>query len=152
MAAGVHYKAVMTGDKELHRLCAELPRRSVKNSLRKAVNLGANPVVAQVKARAPKESGALKRSAAKKIKTYADRKGGAVIAIIGANKRTVGTWKRRKRVPHKYSHLVDQGTRHSRAQPHLAPALAAAKGASTQIMQDKLREELVKEAKRLGRP
>lgn len=56
-----------------------------------------------------------------------------------------------KRVATRYAHLVEKGTRRSRAFPFLRPAIDKTKGAVTVIISSTLRSALEREAVRLGR-
>lgn len=137
--AGARFK--LEGDKQLQRLFKELPKRIIKKGLRAAMNAGATPVVKAAKARAPKQSGLLKKSMGKKVKTYPS---GVVTAVIGPKRQTVGEYKGKKRVPGNYAHLVEKH------EPFLEPAFESTKQQAEDIAADKLSESVVREAKKLG--
>ena len=103
----------------------------------------------------PKESGLLRKSIAKKVKTYATS--GTVVAVIGpragfgkvvvVDKKTGRT---QYRDPLHYSHLVEFGTKSTKAQPFLRPAYDGAKAAALALIESKAREEIAKEAAKLA--
>lgn len=106
-------KLTLKGDRQLRNLLTELPPRVVKKGLRQGVSAGAAPWVKAAKQGASKESGLLKKSVTKKVKTY---KSGTAAAIVGANRAVAGEFKGKHRVPANYLHLVTGGTA-----PHSVP-------------------------------
>lgn len=107
------------------------------SGLRKATRIGLNraasPVKASVVSHATnvKRFGFLAKSIRIRLRTYP---GDKFVAVIGPSTkfvRTKGKFKRgkrkgqpRKQVPAKYAHLVEKGTKRSKARPWLAPAHA----------------------------
>jgi HK97 gp10 family phage protein len=165
--ARVRTHVKLDGEQELKHLLQELPRRVGKKALRQAVNAGAAPIVKAAKAAAPRESGLLKRSYNKVIRTY---KSGNVVAVIGARREVVGSYRGKKRVPANYIHLVEKGTQPhriqikkgrfagttvehpgARAQPHLEPAFERSIPQARSIMEAKLRDVVLAEAHKLGK-
>lgn len=78
---------------------------------KKAVRAGAKPILDDMKARAPRQTGALKRSIKQRVRGY--RRDGIVVSIIGVasgikvpDPKAKGGY----RIPSKYAHLVEYGT------------------------------------------
>jgi HK97 gp10 family phage protein len=160
---------ILEGGRELQTLFAELPKRVVNRCLRRAVQVGSAPILKTAKAKAPRESGLMKRSLTRRMKS---RKG-AHTATIGARKGFSGTYRGRKRVPSRYLHLVSKGTKaHSvaggkskgllrirskgyhpgaQANDFLAEAYRANKGNAERLAAASLRSSIYTEAKKLGK-
>lgn len=92
----------ITGAKELQRLFRELPDRVATKVNRRAVNLGATPILNAVKDECPVDQGDLKKSQIKKVTNY----GMVANAVIGADADYVGPNGER---PAKVDHLVVYG-------------------------------------------
>ncbi len=131
---------------ELRRKFSRLPERIQKNSLRKAVNAGADPMLSKVRQTANRKSGALKKAMKKKVKTY--RKSGTVVALIGADKSFV----RDGNKPANYLHLVEDGhidAKTGRFIPgshFMRNAYNAERAKSNEAIADKLKTEVEIEA------
>jgi HK97 gp10 family phage protein len=139
------------GDKELAKVFKTLGDRVQRRVLRGAVNAASTPVSRAAKSKAPKESGLLKKSIGKKVKTYPDR--GVVVGIIGPKTSVVGEYKGKKRWPAKYAHLREKGFINAVGEfvppePFLGPAMERTKGQQISIMQEKLAAGVIKEAAR----
>lgn len=100
-------KLVLVGQKELAAILKKLPARVVRKGLKMAMTAMLAPIVRAAKSRAPRESGLLKKSMAKKVKAYPS---GVVAGLVGANRAAEGTYGGKRRVPANYIHLVEQGT------------------------------------------
>lgn len=106
-------------------------KNAVKNRiLKKAVNKGCKIILKAAKAKAPRETGLLKKSLGSKVKVY--RNTGVVVGIVGPRKgfrqevlRKKGRWFPAMVIsdPIRYAHLVELGTSHSQAKPFLGPAV-----------------------------
>src|SRR5690349_2406160 len=103
--------ATLQGAKELERALNTLGERIQRKVTRQAVNAALNPVLKAARAEAPEESGLLKESLAKKVKTYVDTQ--TVVGLVGPDTKTMGEFNGEKRWPAKYAHLVERG--------HIAP-------------------------------
>lgn len=100
--------------------------------------------------------GLLRKSMGIRIAVY--KQSGVVLAVIGPRrgfKRAIGIRTRGKHKglpvfadPAKYAHLVEYGTRRSRARPFMRPALAAARGPAIEAMIRVIRDGVIEE---LGR-
>lgn len=132
------------GGKELIAALDRLEKNVAKKALRKGVTKGAQALAKDAKSRAPTRTKIMKKAIGSKIKVYGS---GIVDAVVGPRRgfkkdkqtkkrvmtrfaRIVGKKKNGKVIyqnPTKYTHLVEFGTKHSRAQPFLRPALEAAK-------------------------
>jgi HK97 gp10 family phage protein len=140
----------LDGDRQLKRLIQELPKRVVKKGLRQAATAGGQPIVRAVKNAAPVDSGTLKKSIKKKIKTYSSS--GNVIAVIGADRAASAIIDNKKHVPANYIHLIEAGHGGpAPAPPHpfLTSAYQNTKATALQIATNKLREVLEREASNL---
>jgi HK97 gp10 family phage protein len=134
----------LIGEKELKKYLDELPDKIKKRALRKAVTAGATPIVKAAKRNAPKESGLLKKSMTKKIKTYKGT-GGAVVAVIGSDRGVAGMYDGKKRIPSNYIALVEYGHAGPNPAPahqFLRPAVDANKDRSVAAIQSKLKEAI----------
>jgi HK97 gp10 family phage protein len=148
-------KAGMTllGAKELERTFRTLGERVQRKVTRQAVNAAATPVVKAAKAKAPQESGTLKKSLGKKVRTY--KQTGTVTAIVGPRTDVEGEHDGKVRKPKFYAHLVegghiDESGNHVPAKPFLRPAFDETQGQALGVMADKLAAGVVKEAKKAG--
>lgn len=167
MSKGIRVKAEIKGLEELAKFVKELPKRVPKKANKAAVNVGATPIVKTARRLAPTESNLLKRSITKKVKSYSS---GNAVAIIGANKANVGSFKGKKRVPANYWHLVIGGTKphtitptkgrfagraieHPGAKPNdfFPQAIESSKSATAKAMRDKYAEVVDKEARKLAK-
>jgi HK97 gp10 family phage protein len=115
--------------RKIHGLPKDLQRAAESSVLR----AGAAPVARIAKAKAPKESGLLKKSIGYRVRKVK----GVINARIGPRRGfrqevpRVGTDGKSRLVmsdPNNYAHLVELGTSHSPAQPFIRPALESAKG------------------------
>lgn len=143
----------LIGDKELERTFKQLGDRVQRRVTRGAVNAATTPIVkaAKQKASASKESGLLKKSLGKKVRTYVEKK--TVVGIVGPRKDIVGEYKGKKRWPAKYGHLVERGHiaadgSHVPPRPFLRPAYDETQGEAVAVMSDKMAAGVIKEASR----
>lgn len=144
----------ITGLKETLDSLARL-RRTVRNKiLRKALTAATTPLMRTVRKLAARESGLLKKSIGRVVRTY--RSSGTVIVVLGprlgfrqevsirpdkvfreSGGRTIKIHRPRPdqlrviRDPVKYAHLVEYGTKKRAAKPFLRPAWAAHKAQMT---------------------
>ena len=141
----------LVGEKDVIAALDGMAKQSARNRVaRPAIRAGASIVSKAAKRNASKanftdSSGALKRSIG--IKMFTGRRG--VVAVIGARQgQGIRIHKGVKRNPFKYSHLVEKGTTHSVAKPFLEPAFEDNKAAIQREIRVKLREGIIKEARR----
>lgn len=139
------------GFKELERALKALPDRVRRKVMRAAMSAAGTPVLKAARAKAPKESGLLRKSLAKK--TTINRKRASVATIIGPRKSVVGTHKGKPRKPSRYAHLAEKGFineqgEHVPPQPFLNPAMQEQQGAALNVLQTKLGEGIEREAKK----
>lgn len=105
----------LTNFAEMRKMLEGLPASAESRVMGDAVKVAAKPIVAAVKARTPRRSGALRRSISAIVKRYP--KAGKVMAIIGPDKGYYGGGKRLKKGesrqgkdrPANYAHLVEFG-------------------------------------------
>jgi HK97 gp10 family phage protein len=148
----------LLGARELQALLAALPRGVAKRGLRAAVTAGATPITRAAKARAPRKSGLLKKAIGRKVKTYKEAGVGATaVAIVGARRDVRGEYRGRPRVPARYIHLVEKGTRPHDGHPgtpatnFLEDAYRGNKAAAEAAAARKLAEVVEREARKLGK-
>lgn len=141
----------LTGFKELEKTFKTLGDRVQRKVSRQAVNAATTPIVKAARQKAAKESGLLKKSLGKKVRTYVERK--TVMGVVGPRKDFTGEFNGKKRWPAKYAHLVEKGHVtedgvHVPAQPFLRPAFDQTQGEALGVMTDKLAEGVLREAKK----
>jgi len=139
----------LEGLDQVMRAVQDLGRRKAGAIQRKAMTAGGQEVLAEMREDAPRDKRVLAKSLGKKIKVYRDN--GVAVAIVGPRsdyQRDVTIGKRKQRTitrrPVRYAHLVDRGTRRSRAYPFTEQALAVAKSRAFAAMEQKAAEELAK--------
>ena len=151
----------LDGAKELRRFFEEAPKLA-KKGIRRAITKASTPVTRAAKKNAPRETGLLKKSITKRIKSYPS---GNVVAVIGASRAVSGTVtdmgsggnnkvrQHRKRVPANYIHLVEKGhggPYTAKPHPFLNPALQQTAQQAHKIAEATLREVVEKEIARLA--
>ena len=151
----------------------QLPRRVRIKHLRIGLNAWGGVVKAKAVARAPVETGLLKKSIIVKV-TIPDasfdvqhhgkparvivgpsrnvvapfiRKGGKTrkLGLTRATKLVLGGTKVRVRKPSRYAHLVEKGTKRSKARPFIAPAQRAGERQGMEKLAAKLRDGIAAE-------
>lgn len=155
-------KGIAEMEKKLHQLGTRMATRGVSSGIR----AGGSVIIKEMRRRAPKETGSLKKAIGQKIKNYRGQK--IMTGIIGARSKSYAT-KKGKRNPAFYAHLVELGTaphatgkkkafyrrgkgRHpgAKAQPFMRPAWDSAAPRSRQAVIDKLTQVFDKESKKLA--
>ena len=133
------------GQRELEQKLQKWVKRAQVRVIRSALSAAANPVLAEARRRAPRDSGALIESLAttraKKVVSY--RRNGMIMALIGPNADYTQEHKGRIRRPAKYARVVEYRT------PFLRPAFDGTEKESLRIFEKKLRERMEKEAEKL---
>jgi HK97 gp10 family phage protein len=139
MSALADWSGVDAAFAKLRRLESRIQQTALADALRVA----AAPMLADARARAPRETGLLARALIMKAK----RRGGVVSIFIGPNKNVRGVVRMtrrgvravrikrgaaaaegsRVRVPVRYAHVVEFGGRHVAARPFLRPAFDSTK-------------------------
>lgn len=144
----------MQGIEEMIKSLEQLATRPAMRAPNAAVRAGASVIIKEMRSRAPKETGSLKKALGQKVKVY--KRSGVVTSIVGARSKKYQT-KLGGRNPAYYAHLVEMGTiahrlgkrgRHpgAKKQPFMRPAWAAAAPRARQAVIDKMREIFEKEA------
>ena len=141
-------------DVQLKRLLAKvqrLPRAAQLKVIRPALNEASKIILQAVKARAPKDTGLLRKSLGRRMKTY--RRSGVIVAYVGPRtgfKREVTLRSGRTvfRNPTRYAHLVERGTSRAPAYPFMRPAFDESKAAVMSALKRKISEGIVREARR----
>lgn len=106
----------LIGDKELKRKLDTLPDKVYKRVVRVASRKSMQPVAKAMKAKAPRETGLLKKSIGLKVKGY--KRAGIVVTLVGPRTGfktevivdTPNGPRKEFRDPTKYAHLVEFGT------------------------------------------
>ena len=130
-------------------------KRGVRNKvLRRAISKAGRPLRKAVKAAAPKDTGALKGSIALAVRVIKKSQGGLVAGRIGPKKGyerpdPTGKGKRGVRVPTRYAHLVEHGSRMGqRPRPFLNSTVRAMMGTYKAILLRELAAGIKQEATR----
>jgi HK97 gp10 family phage protein len=106
---------VLTNFEEMRGMLRDLPASVEARVMQDAVKVAAKPIVAAVKAKSPRRTGALRRSIIAVVRRYP--KSGKVMALIGPDTSYYSGGKRNKRGasnagadrPANYAHLVEFG-------------------------------------------
>lgn len=149
----------LTGLQDVLGRLAQFQRQTTRSKiLRPALQAATKPMLATAKSLARIRTGVLRKSLARKTKTY--RKSGIVVVIIGPRKgfkRLAKIKKGRGKGtyilvdPIRYAHFVEKGTYRTRAYPFLRPAFHQNKAAAERIMRTKILEGINRELAKGGR-
>lgn len=124
-------------------LSRDLPKRVLKQGIKKAAQKAMKPVIEAAKSQSPVFYGFLKRSVGAKVKSYRD--GRLTVSLVGiksGSEFTAPDGETKK--PSKYLHLVVKGTDHSGGNDFLTPALEAHQAEVKQILFSNLEDEIMK--------
>jgi HK97 gp10 family phage protein len=143
----------LTGFKELAAAMRELPERVARNGLRAAVGAGATVVKKEAIAKAPQDTGELKRDI--KVKRERDTKGEmsatySVFVLTGKKSRLSGR-KRNVAKDSFYWRFLEFGTSKMPPHPFLRPAFEAKKEEAVKAIGEKLDERIQKHAADLAK-
>lgn len=158
--AGVRVE--LRGMADVLRRLQELGRTKAGRILRRALDAATKPILAAARQLVPVESGALRKSLGRRVKTY---RGSGVVAVIigprrGQKREVERTPKGRLRVvprkratgaggyrnPTRYAHLVERGSRRSKAEPFLAPAMSRCRSQAEATLRRLIIEGIEREA------
>jgi HK97 gp10 family phage protein len=157
----------LQGDRQLRNLLKDLPKKVARKGLKKAAEAGIKPVARSAKAKAPVDTGILRKSIGKKTKSYRN----AAVSMTGARTDMTGFVKRAlargdartaknatRKVPSNYIHLVQYGTKPhrvgnrihhgARANPFLKRAFNEQRGAAETAVASTLKEFIESEARK----
>lgn len=146
-------KTSMAGIEQMTRNLEKLGTRVALRGPNAAVRAGGSAIVREMRRRAPKDTGSLRKSLGQKVKTY--KRSQSVTSIIGARSKRYETSKGRKN-PAYTAHLVEFGTKPhgghpgTAAKPFMRPAWDASAPAARQAAIDKMKQVFEKEAARVG--
>lgn len=132
------------GFKELRAALAALPKASNKRVLQRIARARLQPIIKSAKAKVRRKSGKLRRSL--KLTTKLSRRQAS--QFTWPNNADVITHAGAGALPH--AHLLEFGTKHSRAFPFLRPAWDEHKGALLENIGEDLWKEIVAEATRVA--
>jgi len=111
----------------------DLSNKMQRGTIRTALRSAAAPVLSDAKKRVPVATGALKKGLAVSV---------SVKAVEG--KADIGVRRGKAGQPARRAHLVEFGTRHSRAQPFLRPALETKAKVATERFGVSIKREIDK--------
>lgn len=139
----------LIGDKELRRKLLSLAENTQRKVTRQAVNKAATPVVRSAKSKVSVQSGLLKKSMGKRVKTYKQTQ--TVVAVIGAKRSTSGTYRGKLRRPANYSHLAHNGFvttdgKQVPGNPFLQQAMAEQEGNALSTLKTEMATGIIREA------
>jgi HK97 gp10 family phage protein len=152
MAFGV--RARLTGLKDVLDRLAHLRKQTTRSKIaRRALQMASTPILKTAKRLAPKETGLLRKSIGRRLKTY--RRTGTVFVMIGPRYGfkqlvTLASGKQHLRNPIKYAHLVELGTANAPPHPFLRPAWDAHKAQAEATIRRIVLEEITAEAAKGG--
>jgi len=150
--------AKMQGLEGVLKAMGTLKGSAQRRVVRKAITEATKPILKDAKARAPKESGLLKKSMGRKTVTL--KKKGIVLGFIGPRtgfKRQVTIKQRGKpprtvtRDPVRYAHLREFGTSTSAAHAFLRPAWDSNLSRTNRTMAKRMGKEIEIEAEKAAR-
>ena len=134
----------ITGLKELQEALKQLPANIARNALRGAVNAGATVIRKEAQARAPKDTGVLRRALyQKQIRELSS----AVQQTFFVGVRQGKSAKKTKKgtLDAFYGRFVEFGTSKMPARPFMRPAFEAQKGAAVAAIQAYLEKRIPEE-------
>ena len=138
----------LIGDRKLAKKFERLASQAVRNRVvRRPMSGALTPINRAAKANVPVRRGFLKKAIGKKVKTYPGGVWGGVGPRTGGQFEHVDE-RGRRHVPANYSHLVEFGTEHSRAEPFLRPALDQNKQKALTILRTGVGKNIEKEARK----
>jgi len=146
----------ISGAIELSAMLNEFKPAVQRRILRGAVMKAGRPMARTAKSNLAgvRRSGLLAKSIGIKNATL---KSGAVIAILGPRRKMGGVYtpkgstKSRKVLPTLYAHLVEYGTKRSRAHPFMRPAYNAHRASARSTLETAIAEGIQREAAKLAR-
>lgn len=141
------------GDQATAKVFEQLPKAFQKRVLTTAARGGAAVIRraarANLQANGTIRTGLLEQSISLRVKAY---KSGTVWAGVGADKGTRGRTARGRNItPANYLHLVEFGTRHSKARPFLRPAVDNNRGPIQAAVLKRAEKGLNREIKKLDK-
>lgn len=121
----------ITGAREIRDALRKLPKELQRAAEKAVLRAGAQPIAKAAKARAPKDSGLLKKSIGLRVATVKGETSARVGPRTGmkrqvTRKRPNGKTYTEMADPNNYSHLVELGSSRAPAKPFIRPAVDAA--------------------------
>jgi HK97 gp10 family phage protein len=135
----------ITGDKALLRKFKKLSSTVQRRVVRRPLTAALTPINKAAKREAPKDTKALSKSIGKRVKVYR----GGVFGAVGPRtdeRYTVTDDRGRRRVPSRYAHLVEFGTRNRAPNAFLRRAFDENKSRALRIQSEGIRKNIEKEA------
>lgn len=131
-------EAVLIGDKKLIRKLKRVEKPATRAKIgRKATRAAAKILHQAAKPKAPKDTGALRRSLRVRAPKKRTRNNTTTEVRTGVGKQRLE--------PTNLAQLVERGTKYTRAQPFLDPTFEAVKGRMRQKLNETMRAEIDKE-------
>ena len=140
-------KIKLEGIEEMTRNLEKLGTRVALRGPAAAVRAAGAVIIKEMRRRAPRDTGSLKKSLGQRVKTY--RRSGVVTSIIGARSKRYETEKGRRN-PAYYAHLLELGRKGVSARPFMRPAWDSSASAARQAAIDKMQQIFEKEAASVG--
>jgi HK97 gp10 family phage protein len=150
-------KLQMHGIEEMTKNLEKFGTRFAISGPPKAVRAAGTVAIKEMRRRAPRETGSLKKAIGQKVKTY--RRNKTVTSIVGVRSKRYDT-KKGRRNPANYHHLVEGTVKPHKigsgihpgtsAQPFMRPGWDAAAPAARQAAIDKMKDTFEKEAARVA--
>jgi len=143
----------LTGFKELAEALKQLGPRVAKNTLRRAVSAGAVTVRNEARARAPVDTGEMKKDI--QVKREKDQRDGPLAArysvfVRSGKKSRLSGKSRNIQKDSFYWKFIELGTSKMAAQPFLVPAFESRKEDAVRIIGEKIDEGIQKAAQELA--
>lgn len=133
----------LEGGKELEKQLLRLDGKVRRKGIRQAARAGAKVVRQTARSLVPVVTGTLRKSLKTALRSRAAQ--GLALAVTGPDKKTQGEDGRR---PIKYAHLVEYGTKRTKAQPFLRPAFDSTVARQVKAVAAYLRTFIEREARK----
>ncbi len=148
MKPGYGIKFEVGGIEETFRRLNKLKWRTRDRIIKRGIKKGAEVLWNYTRARAPSESGLLKKAIAVKITPTRDKNG--FWGTVGIDNTVTGFYQGRQRRPSQYAHLVEFGTAHAPPRAFMRAAFDAGKRRAEQVFRDEVRKSVIRAVGRLA--
>lgn len=142
--------------KQVARNMDKLAEKIERQAMRESITKASRPIVREAKNRLKpyKDTGLLAKSIKRRVRTYKSSK--MVLIAIGPDRNVVGSaesesGQTRTRRPVRYAHLVEFGTRRTRARPFMRPSFDTKKGESELIYRREMKPAIQRIARRVNK-
>lgn len=138
------FSVKVEGTKDLLAHLERIKQSVANRASRKALTKASQIVRDSARAKAPKDTGALRKSIGYKVKTSRRNKN-RTYGVVGPRSKYRGKNGNR---PARYAHIVEGGSRFRAAKPFLRPAFLSSQQRIQSIVRSVLKDELNKEARK----